>query len=63
MRVIVLTAAIAGFVGLTAGIWLKSTILASAAVAHAQPAALMLPHDMMRAAPANLPVTQVVDPI
>jgi len=61
MRAIVVTAVVAGCIGLSAGIWLKSTVLATAASVPTQ-AAAMLPHDMMRAAPADLPVVQVTEP-
>ncbi len=63
MRAIVLTAVIAGVVGMSAGIWLKSTVLASAGVIAMQPAAAMSPLEMMRAAPRDLPVIEIIDPI
>ena len=61
MRAIVVTAVVAGCLGLSAGIWLKSTVLATAGSLPAQIAAMM-PHDLMRAAPANLPVIDVCEP-
>ena len=61
MHAIVLTAVIASCLGLSAGIWLKSTVLATASSRPAQPAAIV-PHDLMRAAPSNLAVVQVTEP-
>ena len=61
MRAIMLTAVVAGSVGLSAGVWLKSTVLASAATMQAQPATTISPEELMRAVPKDLPITEVVD--
>jgi hypothetical protein len=61
MRKTVLTAVIAGLVGLSAGVWLKSTVLATAAMVQAQPAMAITPFELMRSAPRNLPATEVSD--
>lgn len=63
MRAIVLTAVVAGFVGLSAGVWLKSTVLASASPVDHALAATVSPSDLMHSAPRDLPVTVVQDPI
>ncbi len=62
MRAIVLTAVVAGVVGMSSGIWLKSTVLASADAVAMQPTAAMQPLEMMRAAPKDLPVIEVTEP-
>ncbi len=62
MRAIVLTAIVAGFGGLSAGVWLKSTVLATAATAAViEPAATISVFEMMHNAPRDLPVTAVAD--
>ena len=60
MRAIMLTAVVAGSVGLSAGVWLKSTVLASAATMQMQPVTIS-PEELMRAVPKDLPITEVVD--
>ena len=61
MRAIVLTAVVAGFVGMSAGVWLKSTVLANAAEISARPAAAISVDELMRNVSPNLPATVVAD--
>lgn len=63
MRANVLTAVVAGFIGLSAGVWLKSTVLATASSADRVVAATVSPSDLMHSASKDLPVTVVQDPI
>jgi hypothetical protein len=60
MRKIMLTAVIAGFAGLSAGVWLKSNMMATAAAMPVQVATIS-PEEITRNLPGSLPVAEVVD--
>ncbi|MBM3528136.1 MAG: hypothetical protein FJX62_08590 [Alphaproteobacteria bacterium] len=61
MRTFVLTAVTAGFVGLSAGVWLKSTVLATAAAAPQPSTVTISIDDLMRGVPADMPMAGTVD--
>jgi hypothetical protein len=61
MRAIMLTAVVAGCIGLSAGIWLKSTVLATAAAPVATPQTVMSPHDLMQTLTGNALAVEVAE--
>lgn len=60
MRKIMLTAVIAGFAGLSAGVWLKSNIMTTAAAMPMQSVTIS-PEEITRNLPGTLPVAEAVD--
>jgi hypothetical protein len=61
MRTIMLTAVVAGCIGVSAGIWLKSTVLATAAAPMAAPMTAMSPHDLMHARPGSAMAVEIAE--